>query len=489
MKVAIYGPVSLWEYHHATTIDLAWREHQAGSEIVLMLCREALASCPANPKNLKRKCLDCVNQNKYSINSHFPLEVKFSWISPSELDKEVKGEIKSIKTQEELEAFNFGDWEAGKATLSHLISEFRSVSISNEIVQTEGAKILEGAVSFYESAKRILSEGFEKIYIWGGRRASESCVIAAATCLGIPIFYYEIGSSSSKYNVSKNFLHSFAGIQKEIQDWSESNTSFLMQNMSQISAQEYFQRIREGRGSDPHYRNFLEGFDNSLPSGLKSTNKPILSIFTSSAWEFAMFPDVKRTSEDFQDAYGLIRRIVNDQVITGHYLLAIRWHPNLRNASGDERQLMSDIISNSPWVVHVSPEDQVNSYDLVNCSDVIVSTGSTIGLESVVMGKPSILLGVAQYSGLDSVYEPLDYEEFSQVVLNNPKPLSKTGAYKWADWMGNFGENFHFVKVLDSSYWINGKRIKYRKAWSRLIDIWLNFKHFVKTKLLSSFIH
>ena len=484
MKVAIYGPVSLWDYHHAATIDIAWRERELGSDVGLIFCQEALGSCPANPMHVKRKCIDCINQNKYSISKHFPKDIRTSWISPALINEDIRKAISAIKSQAELEIFCIGNWQVGKDTLSHLISEYRSEFIPNEIIRTTGIKILEKAIMFHFAAKEILSEGFEKIYIWGGRRASESSVISAAKELGLDIIYYEVASSKEKFNISRNELHSFAGIKKEVEYWNEQSLSSNEYISTRLTPEDYFRRLREGRGADPHYRNFLSGYKDELPAVLKKSKKPVLTFFTSSAWEFAMFVDNKHTSDDFQDSYRLLNRIVHDQEITKRFFVVIRWHPNLKTAGHLEVNQMKQIIEHSPWVFHIKPNDELNSYEVVNSSEIIVSTGSTIGLEAVVMGKPSILLGNSQYSGLGSVYEPGNYDEFLTLIKNNCPPLSPEGAFRWAEWMGNFGENFNYVTVMNDGYFINGEEIRYRNCLSRVIANWLITKHKVKFGLL-----
>lgn len=80
----------------------------------------------------------------------------------------------------------------------------------------------------------------------------------------------------------------------------------------------------------------------------------------------------------------------------GH-LLVIRLHPNLLNKSKRELKKWDDFARSysARNIIFLMSRDRVNSYSVVDKSDFVVTSGSTIGVEAAYMRKPSILCGLA----------------------------------------------------------------------------------------------
>jgi len=61
----------------------------------------------------------------------------------------------------------------------------------------------------------------------------------------------------------------------------------------------------------------------------------------------------------------------------------------------------------------------VDSYDIVSAADVVLTFGSTIGIEAAYYGKPSILLGRAVYEDLGSCYVPSSHDELMKLLSSS----------------------------------------------------------------------
>lgn len=459
MRVAVYAPISLWEMHQAQIVDIIWRESKNNAQVTLLSCKKGLVFCASNPTNEVLKCHECIHRTKHLLKEILPSKTKNIWLHRNPTSKETETRIRNVKSHRELEEFSFEGWPVGKTVLSELVSFTRSIYISDAEVKTLAQENLKYAIGMYLQAKDILNDKFDRIYIWGGRRSSEDCVAAAARALSIPIVYFEVGSSIGKYLVTPNEPHSYGGIKNEILSFADKSTSFKRTEIS-VSAERYFESLRLGNAHTPHFKNFLAGYKEEVPKEVKHSSKPTLTIFTSSAWEFAFFKDREEAPREFLDIYALYLRMSLDVDIHSRFNVIFRWHPNLINAGKLEIEKVDEIVEISKnQCLHIRPGDRVNSYDLLENSNVVVITGSTIGIESAFLGKPTILLGKAIYSGLGSVYEPSSYFEFKKLLLSQPKALSVEGAKLWAHWTSNYGIEFEFVRKQKTHYYFGSRRI------------------------------
>ena len=77
-------------------------------------------------------------------------------------------------------------------------------------------------------------------------------------------------------------------------------------------------------------------------------------------------------------------------------------------------------------ILHYSPFDKINSYNLLDISDIVISFGSTVGIEATYYDKPSILWGSAYYEDTGGVYEVDSIEVLENMLKKDLKP-SLTG--------------------------------------------------------------
>lgn len=105
----------------------------------------------------------------------------------------------------------------------------------------------------------------------------------------------------------------------------------------------------------------------------------------------------------------------------GH-LLVVRLHPNLLNKSRRELKKWYDFagIFAADNVKFLMPSDEVNSYSVVDKSDYVVTSGSTIGVEAVYMRKPSLLCGLAFHQDMGMLE-----------IVNNPEALGSALTKKY----------------------------------------------------------
>jgi hypothetical protein len=122
-------------------------------------------------------------------------------------------------------------------------------------------------------------------------------------------------------------------------------------------------------------------------------------------------------------------------------------HPNLTNVNNaDTRRLRSITSDNFSLIDSDSP---VSSYDVLLQSDIALTFGSTIGIEAVYWGIPSVIAGPAMYDHLGGVYIPQSHSELIDLLCKDLVPQDKIGAKKFGYHMRTFGVPFRIWKALD----------------------------------------
>ena len=128
------------------------------------------------------------------------------------------------------------------------------------------------------------------------------------------------------------------------------------------------------------------------------------------------------------------------------------------------------------------PDSKINSYSLLDFVDIVITFGSTIGVEATLQKKPSILFGRTYWEDNDAAYKPSSLEDLENLLFKSDlKPKSKLNALKEGYFQRHRGrEQFKFIKVdKNLRYHFKGKRVKHLSAQDR-------FKEFIKILILSN---
>jgi hypothetical protein len=98
-----------------------------------------------------------------------------------------------------------------------------------------------------------------------------------------------------------------------------------------------------------------------------------------------------------------------------------------------------------PHIFNFPPSSRVDSYALMESADAVVSYGSTIGIEAVFWGRPSILLGDSRYRGCGACFEPTTAQQLHDLLDQTgtlaAKPREST--YPYGYYTATFGLPYH----------------------------------------------
>jgi hypothetical protein len=147
-----------------------------------------------------------------------------------------------------------------------------------------------------------------------------------------------------------------------------------------------------------------------------------ITFFTSSPDEFFLVdPD---DAKGYLGQLDAIRAVRDSLAAIGSPELVVRTHPNMRYKSPLEREVWSRSLSGLSGIRVIDEEQRVNSYELARRSKWVVTYGSTMGVEAMYLGRPTITMGPSLYSSL--IEEPVarSADDLRQ-ILSHTQPVDQ----------------------------------------------------------------
>lgn len=100
------------------------------------------------------------------------------------------------------------------------------------------------------------------------------------------------------------------------------------------------------------------------------------------------------------------------------YQLVVRIHPGEQLSWGPSVQdILKGHFSSLPNHIHlVGPEDEINSYDLLDITSLVIVFTTTLGLEAAMSGLPVIVVGETHYRGKGFTIDPQSWDEYYAAI-------------------------------------------------------------------------
>jgi hypothetical protein len=393
----------------------------------------------------------CV-QPKWLLKNQMYAPVRYanSFISDlidSEMSNLMLESISSVSDRRGLTGLRKNDFEYGYALVSSLASTFGRSELNTGIIRRYAPSLLEDYIKTVNDVyKVIIINQITHLIVFNGRFVKESAAICAAKAAGISIVYHE-ASKSGKFYVSCYSPLSSVGYLELTRFWTNKK------NPKEISdvATTWFKNRMTGQDLDSSafQKKWLPLKDSDEEK--RSERKQIV-IFTTSDDEFlGVSPDW-----DLPESQSQIEWLTKIAVLATsfQYKVVIRLHPNLRTKSRSLQREWSNLrkLKNVELIKH---GESINSYNLINQSDLIISCGSTIAMEAGFLGKPVLSVGSGVYDSLHAVTKSQDLSFIEKIFIeanfDSIKPIkSKIEVYGFTETskFENFEKNIFISKTF-----------------------------------------
>ena len=475
MSEIYFAPIALWEKHLALLVEIVWKNKSDGTQQTILHCDGSLPTCPANPTHAKKLCRDCIFQTKKAIKL-FPAKTKHIWIGdikPASIAKPHELEI-NISNIQSLREFTYDDVQFGKSIINTIASNSKDITLNSELIEHSNF-LIEESIPLYNHLKIFLQNGFLNAYVWGGRRISEQIFVSAAIKSGLKINYFEIGGTDKKIRISRNNFFEYVNI---INEYNQNLVDFDEMQLSDLYkfGKLTLENLRMGISNLPEFKNFNDFEDTKeleiIQNKILQNGKKKVVFCTSSLWEFFEYDDSFNLTKDFKNQYDLINRLLQDKFINDKFQLIIRYHPNVVNAGPGELQLIEELLSIETEAIQIPPHAKINTYNLIEHSSYVITSGSTIGLEAAANGKQVILTGRSIYERLKSFHKPKDYSQLLDILIKElENKIYFEEIYYLFGWINSVGDNLKHVSLSNKKYFFGKRRIRRRPIKTRIVEI------------------
>lgn len=331
------------------------------------------------------------------------------------------------------------------AVFKDLVSETKSYNPDLNTFEDKFRKKEIDFLKLYNFLIKYVDSKFDLVYTYNGRFLYERALWEACLKTKIPIKFHDrfVLGWNDKYWIWESSVHDTKYRAEVVRNFSKSSELYAKNNSKINIRVKKWVTAREDSITQPYTSNQKIGF--TRPDGYKY----LVSFYTSSEDEL-IYSNLK--SLDWPSQGKTVERLIKLFQKKNIYFV-VRVHPNLQHKSASTQIYWSELkksVSELDNVKIILPLDKVKSYDLLNSSDVVITSGSTIGLEAVLRGKPMLLLGKSLYDGLDIGVKCKNINEFKTKFLKVTSPdfrVNKQDAISYINFLELGGIKFQNGKI------------------------------------------
>ena len=339
----------------------------------------------------------------------------------------------------------------------------RTVSLEelpDEIVQRERHFF---HLAYLQTQRLITNYQIESVSTVNGRLVVSSAVVMASRDLGVEVKLLEsvdfLGNRYQVFNKSPHDLHEVAELQKEL--WSMAGDTRDEEAMN-FFEDRYLSRLRILRSKDYTFNEYY-------PAPTNGTK--IAAFFPTTDTEYPVFSDFHVASTfggSQRNAFLAFAKIASKK----GFHVVVRVHPQDPGSHylAEQEDLIWKKLCLEAGAEFIGSLSGVNSYDLLQKSDLCATYSSSIGIEAVLMGKPLIMLGESDYSNYISQNLAHTSIRIEELLESGIPKIAISSLFPWAYWNIRGGSEMKCFKVeLGAGLLFNAQRVDEMKFAFKLM--------------------
>jgi len=394
---------SRWEHHLATDLELIQQHLSAGDAVTVLSCIEDVPSCRTNISHDAKGCRGCVSARFEGLELLDTSKGELSLVRMGDVLAQAGTAVRlgaRFESLDQARELSVNGWDLGMAACSTAISAFRDHELVSTDAQEAWVKLAEAGHRSFCATRELLSrERYDRVYVFNGRDVLARGVFRAAQQAGVDVLVHERGRGNDRFSLHDNKLpHDRDGLNAAIVSlWDDADPN----EREQVGAG-WFDRSRAG--VDQRYPSFVSDQEPGLLPPTWDPARKNVVIFNSSEDEYAAIGP--RWKNPFYESQAEGTKALAQSLLADHndICLWVRMHPNLARVDNSSTRAFAAL---EDFGVQLIPSaSDISTYSLVDAADVVVSFGSTVGIEATYWGTPSVLLGPAPYSYLDATHNP-----------------------------------------------------------------------------------
>ncbi len=458
MSVLIHIPSSFQTPEFEIMLARVQSEIDKGENAIVVGCRGGGGlACSFNIHGLVPICFICHRQRRRGLSL---LKGTFSYLDGPEADRyssSVSVQPERLNSRWTTKVLMYRGVDVGQAAYSSYIGSTRDLDLEGVLARRALRRLIQTSEALTEYFFELLLEGnFSKVILFNGRQNQSRPLLRVAQQLGIRAEVMEAAGRDA--HCVYQFDDCLPQDLKKLAVAIERNWDSYEGNR-EADAQQYFDYKRQGGAIND--RSYVQGQQEGLlPDGWDPSLHNIV-IFNSSEDELAALGG-EYDEVVYPSQFIAINRICESLADKSGIRIYLRVHPNLGTVRWAFAEGLKQLHAVYPNAEIISAESPVSSYALLDACSVILSFGSTIGIEAAYWGKPSILVGRSLYENTGSVYAPRSHEAVVELLQNrNLPPLGNLGAKKVGLFWAQGGKTInHFGGSRDGGFTFDGQCIR-----------------------------
>lgn len=299
------------------------------------------------------------------------------------------------------------------------------------------AAIRSYAWAFDQTLALIEARNITALVTYNGRFLHDAAAAAAAQHAGIPVLSYDMGGNDTQFDLTIDATHDWSALQRRMRNMYDTWPAHERDAIGSSWFTERSQHADERNARFTDAQQVGQGIDR--PQGL------LVAYFSSSGDEISELE--LDWSEYFGDQPGALRALAEACRDIGATLL-VRTHPHKRRKPKRDVEEWHEAVRAAAPDIHLDEHSPVDSYTLMRQADVVVTYGSTTGVEAAFAGRPVVVMGPSAYDELGCATR-VRTPEHLRSALAAPTPGIQEGSIAYGLMMRRRGFASRFVEVRE----------------------------------------
>ena len=268
------------------------------------------------------------------------------------------------------------------------------------------------AYAFDQTLAAIDRTNATSIFAYNGRFLHDSAVAAAADQRGLPVLSYDTGGIDTDFDLTIDATHDWSALQDRMK--------------AMMAAWPAAEALSVGGSWFTDRRNHAEEANRQFTGAQKigrgierTPEEVVVAYFSSSGDEIA---ELDLDWADYFDgqpgALMAVAQVCRDE----GYRLVVRTHPHKRSKPKEDVRDWHEAVAKAAPDLHLDEHSDVDSYTLMDQSDVVITYGSTTGVEAGFADRPVIVMGPSAYDELGCAVRVRTLEELQQAIVERTPP-------------------------------------------------------------------
>jgi len=304
----------------------------------------------------------------------------------------------------------------------------------------------------YDQADAVIRDyGATAAMVFNGRFLHDAAVASAAQHTGLPVLSYDFGGNDTDFDLTIDDTHDWAALQGRMLDmyagWDPQERDAL--------GSRWFEERRAH--VDPRNTVFVES--QIVGTGIdKPEGKRLVAYFSSSGDE------ISELDLDWGDYFygqeGALAAVAEACRSLPDTMLLVRTHPHKRMKPTRDVRDWHDAVKAAAPDLHLDEFSEIDSYTLMRQADVVVTYGSTTGVEAAYAKRPVIVMGPSAYDELGCAVRVTSAEQL-RATLAGAEPGRWEGAVSYGLMMLRRGFSYRYVSPTGDKVWeLSGTTIR-----------------------------